>query len=182
MLGNFKKHKNCSISTIVILKMQILQNKTLNTKILKIHPHTSSVLQVQQSQEKIARLEQEKEHWLLEAQLGRVRLEKENQRITELEAQLTAALGGDGVSTSSETSSLTTALTDPDTEEKSGREVSQCTSVVSHLKTLFFDSYIILRYNHLPDTPKRLTIRGNTPVSGQCQNQYLVHNLYVGVV
>ncbi|XP_019726010.1 protein phosphatase 1 regulatory subunit 21 isoform X2 [Hippocampus comes] len=32
--------------------------------------------QVQQGQEKIARLEQEKEHWLLEAQLGKVRLEK----------------------------------------------------------------------------------------------------------
>uniref|UniRef100_A0A8C6WYR7 Protein phosphatase 1 regulatory subunit 21 n=1 Tax=Neogobius melanostomus TaxID=47308 RepID=A0A8C6WYR7_9GOBI len=48
--------------------------------------------QVQQSLEKIARLEQEKEHWLLEAQLGKVRLEKENQRIAELEAQLAAAL------------------------------------------------------------------------------------------
>uniref|UniRef100_A0A665WV98 Protein phosphatase 1 regulatory subunit 21 n=1 Tax=Echeneis naucrates TaxID=173247 RepID=A0A665WV98_ECHNA len=46
--------------------------------------------QVQQSQEKIARLEQEKEHWLLEAQLGKVRLEKENQRIGDLEAQLEA--------------------------------------------------------------------------------------------
>uniref|UniRef100_A0AAQ4PYZ9 Protein phosphatase 1 regulatory subunit 21 n=1 Tax=Gasterosteus aculeatus aculeatus TaxID=481459 RepID=A0AAQ4PYZ9_GASAC len=46
--------------------------------------------QVQQSQEKIARLEQEKEHWLLEAQLGKVRLEKENQRIADLEAQLAA--------------------------------------------------------------------------------------------
>uniref|UniRef100_A0A3B5QHY5 Protein phosphatase 1 regulatory subunit 21 n=1 Tax=Xiphophorus maculatus TaxID=8083 RepID=A0A3B5QHY5_XIPMA len=50
--------------------------------------------QVQQSQEKIARLEQEKEHWLLEAQLGKVRLEKENQRIADLETQLAAALGG----------------------------------------------------------------------------------------
>ncbi|KAJ3610552.1 hypothetical protein NHX12_022644 [Muraenolepis orangiensis] len=50
--------------------------------------------QVHQSQEKIARLEQEKEHWLLEAQLGKVRLEKESQRIGELEAQLAAAMGG----------------------------------------------------------------------------------------
>uniref|UniRef100_A0A8C2X0D1 Protein phosphatase 1 regulatory subunit 21 n=1 Tax=Cyclopterus lumpus TaxID=8103 RepID=A0A8C2X0D1_CYCLU len=50
--------------------------------------------QVQQSQDKIARLEQEKEHWLLEAQLGKVRLEKENQRIADLESQLAAALGG----------------------------------------------------------------------------------------
>uniref|UniRef100_A0A8D3EGE2 Protein phosphatase 1 regulatory subunit 21 n=1 Tax=Scophthalmus maximus TaxID=52904 RepID=A0A8D3EGE2_SCOMX len=52
--------------------------------------------QVQQSQEKIARLEQEKEHWLLEAQLGKVRLEKENQRIADLEVQLAAALGETG--------------------------------------------------------------------------------------
>uniref|UniRef100_A0A8C5C480 Protein phosphatase 1 regulatory subunit 21 n=1 Tax=Gadus morhua TaxID=8049 RepID=A0A8C5C480_GADMO len=50
--------------------------------------------QVHQSQEKIARLEQEKEHWLLEAQLGKVRLEKESQRIGELEAQLAAAARG----------------------------------------------------------------------------------------
>ncbi|XP_041107699.1 protein phosphatase 1 regulatory subunit 21 isoform X1 [Polyodon spathula] len=44
--------------------------------------------QVHQSQEKIVKLEQEKEHWMLEAQLARIRLEKENQRISELEAQL----------------------------------------------------------------------------------------------
>uniref|UniRef100_A0A673CTV5 Protein phosphatase 1 regulatory subunit 21 n=1 Tax=Sphaeramia orbicularis TaxID=375764 RepID=A0A673CTV5_9TELE len=61
--------------------------------------------QVQQSQEKIARLEQEKEHWLLEAQLGKVRLEKENQRIADLEAQLAAALGG---SPSSQTAAAST--------------------------------------------------------------------------
>lgn len=40
--------------------------------------------QVQQSLEKISRLEQEKEHWMLEAQLARIKLEKETQRITEL--------------------------------------------------------------------------------------------------
>ncbi|XP_051773192.1 protein phosphatase 1 regulatory subunit 21 isoform X1 [Ctenopharyngodon idella] len=44
--------------------------------------------QVVQSQEKISRLEQEKEHWLLEAQLGQVRLQKESQRIAQLEAQI----------------------------------------------------------------------------------------------
>ncbi|KAG9259878.1 protein phosphatase 1 regulatory subunit 21 [Astyanax mexicanus] len=91
--------------------------------------------QVQQSQEKIARLEQEKEHWLLEAQLGRVRLEKESQRIAELEAQLAAALGGDSLSTSSQTGSLTLACTDPETEDRSGREESQSTSVVGMLTT-----------------------------------------------
>ncbi|KAJ8412629.1 hypothetical protein AAFF_G00115800 [Aldrovandia affinis] len=73
--------------------------------------------QVQQSQEKIARLEQEKEHWLLEAQLGRVRLEKENQRIADLEAQLSAALGDD---------------TEPD-ERELGKEPVQTTSLVGML-------------------------------------------------
>ncbi|KAI4891072.1 hypothetical protein NFI96_017060 [Prochilodus magdalenae] len=89
--------------------------------------------QVQQSQEKIARLEQEKEHWLLEAQLGRVRLEKENQRIADLETQLSAALGGDSVA--SQTVSLTPACTDPETEEKTSREECHSTSVVGMLTT-----------------------------------------------
>uniref|UniRef100_A0A8C7TDU4 Protein phosphatase 1 regulatory subunit 21 n=1 Tax=Oncorhynchus mykiss TaxID=8022 RepID=A0A8C7TDU4_ONCMY len=57
--------------------------------------------QVVASQEKIARLEQEKEHWLLETQLGRVRLEKESQRIQDLETQLSSALGGGGGSPAS---------------------------------------------------------------------------------
>ncbi|XP_036118433.1 protein phosphatase 1 regulatory subunit 21 isoform X2 [Molossus molossus] len=39
--------------------------------------------QVQQSLEKISKLEQEKEHWMLEAQLAKIKLEKENQRIAE---------------------------------------------------------------------------------------------------
>uniref|UniRef100_A0AAR2JX64 Protein phosphatase 1 regulatory subunit 21 n=1 Tax=Pygocentrus nattereri TaxID=42514 RepID=A0AAR2JX64_PYGNA len=93
--------------------------------------------QVQQSQEKIARLEQEKEHWLLEAQLARVRLEKESQRIVELEAQLSAALGGDSVTTtSSQTAFLTPECTDPETEEKTGREVSHSTSCRALAKRL----------------------------------------------
>ncbi|NXW31446.1 PPR21 phosphatase, partial [Phaetusa simplex] len=36
---------------------------------------------VQQSLEKIAKLEQEKEHWMLEAQLAKIKLEKENQKL-----------------------------------------------------------------------------------------------------
>uniref|UniRef100_A0A8C9WL37 Protein phosphatase 1 regulatory subunit 21 n=1 Tax=Scleropages formosus TaxID=113540 RepID=A0A8C9WL37_SCLFO len=68
--------------------------------------------QVQQSQEKIARLEQEKEHWLLEAQLGRVRLEKESLRIADLEARLAAALG------TSPIGMLTTTLSGEDSREQ----------------------------------------------------------------
>ncbi|XP_048375212.1 protein phosphatase 1 regulatory subunit 21 isoform X1 [Sphaerodactylus townsendi] len=39
--------------------------------------------QVQQSLEKIAKLEQEKEHWMLEAQLAKIRLEKENRKVAD---------------------------------------------------------------------------------------------------
>uniref|UniRef100_A0AAQ5YCD9 Protein phosphatase 1 regulatory subunit 21 n=1 Tax=Amphiprion ocellaris TaxID=80972 RepID=A0AAQ5YCD9_AMPOC len=72
--------------------------------------------QVQQSQEKIARLEQEKEHWLLEAQLGKVRLEKENQRIADLEAQLAAALGGSPNSQTAAASTLAQSQEEAETE------------------------------------------------------------------
>lgn len=86
--------------------------------------------QVQQSLEKISRLEQEKEHWLLEAQLGKVRLEKENQRISELEAQLTAALGG----------GLNPQTTPNHQDEDMGlktaaKEATLCTSLVGMLCT-----------------------------------------------
>ncbi|XP_050807787.1 protein phosphatase 1 regulatory subunit 21 isoform X3 [Gopherus flavomarginatus] len=37
--------------------------------------------QVQQSSEKIAKLEQEKEHWMLEAQLAKIKLERENEKL-----------------------------------------------------------------------------------------------------
>lgn len=40
-------------------------------------------MKVQQSLEKISKLEQEKEHWMLEAQLAKIKLEKENQRIAD---------------------------------------------------------------------------------------------------
>uniref|UniRef100_A0A6Q2X2W3 Protein phosphatase 1 regulatory subunit 21 n=1 Tax=Esox lucius TaxID=8010 RepID=A0A6Q2X2W3_ESOLU len=79
--------------------------------------------QVVASQEKIARLEQEKEHWLLEAQLGGVRLEKESQRIQELEAQLSSAQGGG--------SPALTSLEDGDVNEQgAGKEASLSASLV----------------------------------------------------
>uniref|UniRef100_A0A669E9B0 Protein phosphatase 1 regulatory subunit 21 n=1 Tax=Oreochromis niloticus TaxID=8128 RepID=A0A669E9B0_ORENI len=87
--------------------------------------------QVQQSQEKIARLEQEKEHWLLEAQLGKVRLEKENQRIAELEAQLAAALGGSLNSQTAAAGALTRGHEEAAAELKAaGKEPTLCTSLV----------------------------------------------------
>ncbi|XP_076599346.1 protein phosphatase 1 regulatory subunit 21 isoform X2 [Chaetodon auriga] len=92
--------------------------------------------QVQQSQEKIARLEQEKEHWLLEAQLGKVRLEKENQRIADLEAQLAAALGGSPNSQAAAASTLAQSHEEAEKEQKAaGKETTLCTSLVGMLCT-----------------------------------------------
>ncbi|XP_073337683.1 protein phosphatase 1 regulatory subunit 21 isoform X2 [Pagrus major] len=93
--------------------------------------------QVQQSQEKIARLEQEKEHWLLEAQLGKVRLEKENQRIADLEAQLAAALGGSPNSQAAAASTLAQSHEEAERELQKavGKETTLCTSLVGMLCT-----------------------------------------------
>ncbi|XP_078720797.1 protein phosphatase 1 regulatory subunit 21 isoform X3 [Lampetra fluviatilis] len=57
--------------------------------------------QVLQTQEKLLRLEQEKEHWLLETQLAQARFEKETARCRQLETRLHVALsqvsaGGSG--------------------------------------------------------------------------------------
>lgn len=87
---------------------------------------------MQQSQEKIARLEQEKEHWLLEAQLGKVRLEKENQRIADLEAQLAAALGGGLNSEAAAASTLAQSHEEAEKEQRDvGKDTTLCTSLVS---------------------------------------------------
>uniref|UniRef100_A0A8P4KMD8 Protein phosphatase 1 regulatory subunit 21 n=1 Tax=Dicentrarchus labrax TaxID=13489 RepID=A0A8P4KMD8_DICLA len=92
--------------------------------------------QVQQSQEKIARLEQEKEHWLLEAQLGKVRLEKENQRIADLESQLAAALGGSPNPQAAAASTLAQSHEETEKEQKAaGKETTLCTSLVGMLCT-----------------------------------------------
>ncbi|XP_036816772.1 protein phosphatase 1 regulatory subunit 21 [Oncorhynchus mykiss] len=97
--------------------------------------------QVVASQEKIARLEQEKEHWLLETQLGRVRLEKESQRIQDLETQLSSALGGGGGSPASALSlglgsPALTSLDDGELEERGvGKDAMISTSLVGMLTT-----------------------------------------------
>uniref|UniRef100_A0AAR2L8P6 Protein phosphatase 1 regulatory subunit 21 n=1 Tax=Pygocentrus nattereri TaxID=42514 RepID=A0AAR2L8P6_PYGNA len=101
MLSNKKKASAYILATRpeTVPYTEALSNRRILTS--STESREGLMQQVQQSQEKIARLEQEKEHWLLEAQLARVRLEKESQRIVELEAQLSAALGGDSVTTTS---------------------------------------------------------------------------------
>uniref|UniRef100_A0A3Q2DVR6 Protein phosphatase 1 regulatory subunit 21 n=1 Tax=Cyprinodon variegatus TaxID=28743 RepID=A0A3Q2DVR6_CYPVA len=106
MLANKKK----AAAYIHAIKTSVPYREALsNRRILTSSTESREGLtqQVQQSLEKITRLEQEKEHWLLEAQLGKVRLEKENQRIADLEAQLAAALGGSPSSQTAADSRLT---------------------------------------------------------------------------
>lgn len=87
-------------------------------------------LQVQQSQEKIARLEQEKEHWLLEAQLGKVRLEKENQRIADLEVQLGEVLGGSPNCQAAAASGGAASHEKLEREQRAAGRETLCTSLV----------------------------------------------------
>ncbi|XP_035386050.1 protein phosphatase 1 regulatory subunit 21 isoform X2 [Electrophorus electricus] len=114
-----------------------LQTETMlrNKKQAAAYIHT--LRRVQQSQEKIARLEQEKEHWLLEAQLGRVRLEKESKRMAQLEARLSAHLSEDAPRPSPQDGLLDLVQpADPETEERTGSEVSQSTSMIGMLTTI----------------------------------------------
>ncbi|NXD96461.1 PPR21 phosphatase, partial [Chaetorhynchus papuensis] len=81
--------------------------------------------QVQQSLEKIAKLEQEKEHWMLEAQLAKIKLEKENQKLkNSLSGHLTEAIQERSVLPN-------TAEQKKETTEKSLREPIKSTSLVS---------------------------------------------------
>ncbi|NXD66024.1 PPR21 phosphatase, partial [Eolophus roseicapillus] len=81
--------------------------------------------QVQQSLEKITRLEQEKEHWMLEAQLAKIKLEKENQKLKN-------SLSGHLTETIQEHSVLpNVAEQKKETTEKSLSEPIRSTSLVS---------------------------------------------------
>ncbi|NWY39503.1 PPR21 phosphatase, partial [Sylvia atricapilla] len=83
--------------------------------------------QVQQSLEKIAKLEQEKEHWMLEAQLAKIKLEKENQKLKN-------SLSGHLTETIQEHSVLPSiAEQKKETTEKSVREPIKSTSLVRNL-------------------------------------------------
>ncbi|XP_058690425.1 protein phosphatase 1 regulatory subunit 21 isoform X2 [Poecile atricapillus] len=83
--------------------------------------------QVQQSLEKIAKLEQEKEHWMLEAQLAKIKLEKENQKLKN-------SLTGHLTETIQERSVLpNTAEQKKETTEKSLKEPIKSTSLIGML-------------------------------------------------
>ncbi|XP_054050660.1 protein phosphatase 1 regulatory subunit 21 isoform X1 [Rissa tridactyla] len=83
--------------------------------------------QVQQSLEKIAKLEQEKEHWMLEAQLAKIKLEKENQKLkNSLSGHLTEAIQERSVLPN-------VAEQKKETTEKSPREPIKSTSLIGML-------------------------------------------------
>ncbi|XP_056343815.1 protein phosphatase 1 regulatory subunit 21 isoform X2 [Oenanthe melanoleuca] len=83
--------------------------------------------QVQQSLEKIAKLEQEKEHWMLEAQLAKIKLEKENQKLKN-------SLSGHITESIQEHSVLPNiAEQKKETTEKSLREPIKSTSLIGML-------------------------------------------------
>ncbi|KAM9297791.1 protein phosphatase 1 regulatory subunit 21 isoform 2-T2 [Morus bassanus] len=83
--------------------------------------------QVQQSLEKIAKLEQEKEHWMLEAQLAKIKLEKENQKLKN-------SLSGHLTETIQECSVMpNVAEQKKETTEKGLREPIKSTSLIGML-------------------------------------------------
>ncbi|XP_041069938.1 protein phosphatase 1 regulatory subunit 21 isoform X2 [Carcharodon carcharias] len=105
--------------------------------------------QVQQSQEKIAKLEQEKEHWMLEAQLAKIKLEKENQRLTELESQLKTTFTGPVPSIGSiQENGAIAKIEELQLVERDSSEPVRCTSLVGMLTTSIIN-------NEIPDAESR---------------------------
>ncbi|EPY80329.1 KLRAQ motif-containing protein 1 [Camelus ferus] len=86
--------------------------------------------QVQQSLEKISKLEQEKEHWMLEAQLAKIKLEKENQRIAD---KLKSTSNGQVVGLAQESATMVTATGQEDASAKAGQEPIHSTSLIGIL-------------------------------------------------
>ncbi|XP_072121038.1 protein phosphatase 1 regulatory subunit 21 isoform X2 [Mobula birostris] len=105
--------------------------------------------QVLQSQEKITKLEQEKEHWMLEAQLAKIKLEKESQRINDLENQYRLTLSGQMPSVDSlQTNGTISKIEDLERVEKDSNEPIRSTSQVGMLTTYTSN-------NEIPDEDSR---------------------------
>uniref|UniRef100_A0A2K6T4J1 Protein phosphatase 1 regulatory subunit 21 six-helix bundle domain-containing protein n=1 Tax=Saimiri boliviensis boliviensis TaxID=39432 RepID=A0A2K6T4J1_SAIBB len=86
--------------------------------------------QVQQSLEKISKLEQEKEHWMLEAQLAKIKLEKENQRIAD---KLKSTSSGQLVGLAQENAAVSNAAGQDEATAKAVSEPIQSTSLIGTL-------------------------------------------------
>ncbi|XP_060044424.1 protein phosphatase 1 regulatory subunit 21 [Erinaceus europaeus] len=86
--------------------------------------------QVQQNLEKISKLEQEKEHWMLEAQLAKIKLEKENQRIAD---KLKYTSSGQVVGMTQESTTVVNASNQEETSGKTESESVQSSSLIGIL-------------------------------------------------
>ncbi|XP_047638077.1 protein phosphatase 1 regulatory subunit 21 isoform X2 [Phacochoerus africanus] len=86
--------------------------------------------QVQQSLEKISKLEQEKEHWMLEAQLAKIKLEKENQRIAD---KLKSTSSAQVVGLAQESAAVVTASGQEEASAKALLEPIHSTSLIGIL-------------------------------------------------
>uniref|UniRef100_A0A8C0I6L1 Protein phosphatase 1 regulatory subunit 21 n=1 Tax=Balaenoptera musculus TaxID=9771 RepID=A0A8C0I6L1_BALMU len=92
----------------------------------KAAAYMKALRKVQQSLEKISKLEQEKEHWMLEAQLAKIKLEKENQRTAD---KLKSTSSGQAVGVAQEGTAVVTAAGQEDTSAKAVLEPVHSTSL-----------------------------------------------------
>nr|KAF6448421.1 protein phosphatase 1 regulatory subunit 21 [Rousettus aegyptiacus] len=93
----------------------------------KAAAYMKTLRKVQQSLEKISKLEQEKEHWMLEAQLAKIKLEKENQRITD---KLKSTSSGQVVGLAQENASVVNAAGQEEASAKAVQEPVHGTNLV----------------------------------------------------
>lgn len=107
-----------------------------------LHGDNFPYSQVQQSLEKIAKLEQEKEHWMLEAQLAKIKLEKENKKVSE---KARTSVGNQLIEATTENSFVLNAMEQEkdDGAEKTLTEPVQSTSLVSVLHATEVVKYCI---------------------------------------
>uniref|UniRef100_A0A2K6V7Z0 Protein phosphatase 1 regulatory subunit 21 n=1 Tax=Saimiri boliviensis boliviensis TaxID=39432 RepID=A0A2K6V7Z0_SAIBB len=98
----------------------------------KAATYMRSLRKVQQSLEKISKLEQEKEHWMLEAQLAKIKLEKENQRIAD---KLKSTSSGQLVGLAQENAAVSNAAGQDEATAKAVSEPIQSTSLVPDVES-----------------------------------------------
>uniref|UniRef100_A0A2K5RPX1 Protein phosphatase 1 regulatory subunit 21 n=1 Tax=Cebus imitator TaxID=2715852 RepID=A0A2K5RPX1_CEBIM len=98
----------------------------------KAATYMKSLRKVQQSLEKISKLEQEKEHWMLEAQLAKIKLEKENQRIAD---KLKSTSSGQLVGLAQENAAVSNAAGQDEATAKAVSEPIQSTSLVPDVES-----------------------------------------------
>uniref|UniRef100_A0A2K6G196 Protein phosphatase 1 regulatory subunit 21 n=1 Tax=Propithecus coquereli TaxID=379532 RepID=A0A2K6G196_PROCO len=98
----------------------------------KAAAYMKSLRKVQQSLEKISKLEQEKEHWMLEAQLAKIKLEKENQRIAD---KLKSTSSGQLAGLAQDSAAVSNAAGQDEAAAKAVPEPVQSTSLVPDVES-----------------------------------------------